>query len=124
MICALRPSRRKMCAKLFITVVVPAPDDPVTATMGCLVDIRCLENSRFGAQSRSQQRFWTEHRALVEQRRAIGTVRAAGVLGVVPLDAFDFITRAQYQGDALMKYLGCALEQPLVSRRSAASGLL
>ncbi len=38
MICALMPSRRKMCAKLFMTVVVPAPEDPVTAIMGCLMD--------------------------------------------------------------------------------------
>ena len=35
----LEPSRRKMCAKLFITVVVPAPDEPVTAMMGWRVDM-------------------------------------------------------------------------------------
>jgi len=34
MTCAVIFSRRKMWAKLFITVVVPAPDEPVTAMMG------------------------------------------------------------------------------------------
>jgi hypothetical protein len=29
-----------MCAKLFITVVVPAPEEPVTAMTGCLIDMR------------------------------------------------------------------------------------
>src|SRR5262245_8827992 len=38
--CALMPSRRKMWAKLCITVVVPAPLDPVTAMIGCLTDMR------------------------------------------------------------------------------------
>jgi hypothetical protein len=33
-------SRLKICVKLFMTVVVPAPLDPVTATIGCLTDMR------------------------------------------------------------------------------------
>ena len=36
---ALMPSRRKMCANAFITVVVPAPEEPVTAMTGCLMDM-------------------------------------------------------------------------------------
>jgi len=28
-----------MCAKLFMTVVVPAPEEPVTAIIGCLIDM-------------------------------------------------------------------------------------
>ena len=36
---ALMPSRRKMCANAFITVVVPAPEEPVTAMTGCLIDM-------------------------------------------------------------------------------------
>jgi len=32
-------SRRKMWAKLFITVEVPAPEEPVTAIIGCLTDM-------------------------------------------------------------------------------------
>jgi hypothetical protein len=31
-----------MCAKLFMTVLVPAPEEPVTAMTGCLVDISVL----------------------------------------------------------------------------------
>jgi hypothetical protein len=35
-----------MWAKLFITVVVPAPDEPVTAMMGCLRDMVLLQERR------------------------------------------------------------------------------
>src|ERR1700687_3233128 len=102
MICALIPSRRKMCAKLFITVVVPAPDDPVTAMMGCLMDIAFFSYG-FRVQSRSKTRLGPEHRALVEQRRTVRTVRATGMLGVIAFDAFDFVAGAQDQRNALMQ---------------------
>ena len=36
---ALSFSRRKTCWKVRITVVVPAPDEPVIAMMGCLADM-------------------------------------------------------------------------------------
>jgi hypothetical protein len=32
-------SRLKICVKLFMTVVVPAPLEPVTAMIGCLTDM-------------------------------------------------------------------------------------
>ncbi|GAB6850384.1 hypothetical protein JCM10599A_41880 [Paraburkholderia kururiensis] len=44
-------SRLKIWAKLFITVVVPAPLEPVTAMMGCLTDMGLSPDSsviRFG----------------------------------------------------------------------------
>ena len=28
-----------MCSKAFLTVLVPAPDEPVTAMMGCFLDM-------------------------------------------------------------------------------------
>jgi hypothetical protein len=36
---ASTPSRRKMCSKVRVTEVVPAPDEPVIAMMGCLADM-------------------------------------------------------------------------------------
>src|ERR1700736_2748349 len=111
MTCALRPSRRKMCAKLFITVVVPAPDDPVTAMMGCWTDI-------------SKPRLGPKHRTLVEERRDIGTVRAAGVLGVIAFQALDLVAGAQNQGNALMQRFRHEVEQAFASGRGAAAGLL
>src|ERR1700678_1188546 len=114
MTCALMPSRRKMCAKLFMTVVVPAPDDPVTAMMGCLMDMSCF---------RSEPRFAAEHRALVEKRRAVRMVHSAGVLGVIALDTVDFVAGTQNQRDALMQRFGDDVEQTLASGRGAAAGL-
>ncbi len=32
-------SRSKMCWNATLTVVVPAPDEPVTATTGCFLDM-------------------------------------------------------------------------------------
>src|ERR1700730_16740288 len=111
MICALMPSRRKMCAKLFITVVVPAPDDPVTAMMGCLADM-------------SKPRLGSEHRAFVEQRRDVRTVDAAGVLGVIAFDTFDFVVGTEDQRDALMERVRHHVEQAVASGGGAAARLL
>ena len=38
-------SRRKICWKVRMTEVVPAPDEPVMTTTGCLVDIALLSCS-------------------------------------------------------------------------------
>ena len=35
-------SRRKIWSKMFLTDVVPAPDEPVMAMIGCLADMRRL----------------------------------------------------------------------------------
>ena len=35
-------SRRKICSKMRLTEVVPAPDDPVMVMMGCLADMMLL----------------------------------------------------------------------------------
>ena len=32
-------SRRKICSKMRLTEVVPAPDDPVMVMMGCFADM-------------------------------------------------------------------------------------
>ena len=41
------PSRVKMCSKARFTVVVPAPDEPVTATTGCCLDMLSPLHSDF-----------------------------------------------------------------------------
>ena len=38
------PSRRKIWSKVCLTVVVPAPDEPVTEMIGCFVLIDRLRN--------------------------------------------------------------------------------
>src|SRR3977135_3455779 len=111
MICALMASRRKICAKLFITVVVPAPDDPVTAMMGCWVDI-------------SKPRLGSKHRALVEERRDKRTVRAADMLSVIAFDTLDFVAGAQNQRNALVQRFRHEVEQAFASGRGPAAGLL
>src|SRR5689334_17950640 len=105
MTCALMPSRRKMCAKLCMTVVVPAPEEPVTAMTGCFTDMSGFLQpppGRAGARG-SRQRLGPEQRALVEERRDVRPVRAVQVLGVVALDALDLVARAEDERHALMK---------------------
>jgi len=102
-------SRRKMCAKLFITVEVPAPEDPVTAMTGCLA---------------LTARLRLNIEPLVEQRRAIGTIRAAGVLGMIAFDALHLMVRAQDQRNTLVQGFRHDLEQALPSRSGETAGLL
>src|ERR1700710_321727 len=87
MSCASIFSRRKMFTKLDITVVVPAPEEPVTAMTGC-----CVDMARF---SSSGARFGTKQRALVEQRRDERFVLAFVEFAVIAFDAFDFAARTE-----------------------------
>src|SRR5437588_8507154 len=105
MTCALMPSRRKMCAKLCITVVVPAPEEPVTAMIGCITDMSgFLEPTPGRASARgSRQRLGPQQRALVEERRDVRPVRAALVLGVVAVDALNLVARAEDKRHALKR---------------------
>src|SRR5207248_1063586 len=126
MTCALMPSRRKMCAKLCITVVVPAPEEPVTAMIGCFTDMSGLPEptpGRAGARG-SRQRLGPEERALVEERRDIRPVRAAQVLGVVALDALHLVARAEDQRHALVEREQIHLHEALAAGRRATPGLL
>ena len=59
------PSRRKMCLKLLITVVVPAPEEPVMATIGCFTDM-----------SSSALVLVLEQRPLFEEGGTVGLVLA------------------------------------------------
>src|SRR5207244_5153521 len=105
MTCALMPSRRKMCAKLCITVVVPAPEEPVTAMIGCFTDTSGFLAPTPGRASArgSRQRLGPEERPLVEERRDVRPVRAGLVLGVVALAVVELVARAEDQRHALIK---------------------
>jgi hypothetical protein len=39
MVAALAPTRRKICSRAALTAPIPAPDEPVTAMIGCFFDI-------------------------------------------------------------------------------------
>src|SRR5437879_13784585 len=125
MTCALMPSRRKMCAKLCITVVVPAPEEPVTAMIGCFTDMwGFLEPTPGRASARgSRQRLGPEQRALVEGRRDVRPVRAALALRVVAIDALHLVARAEGQRHALMKGARIQPHEGLGAGRRASSGL-
>src|SRR5437764_12850361 len=121
MTCALMPSRRKMCAKLCITVVVPAPEEPVTAMIGCFTDMSGLLEptpGRSGARD-SRQRLGPEERALVEERRDVRPVRAAPVLGLLALDALHLVARPEGQRPALVDGVRLHLPDPLCRGRRA-----
>src|SRR2546423_9718724 len=98
-----------MCWKLFITVVVPAPDEPVTAMMGCRWDMAAASDLR-GA----------EYGALVEQRRDVGLVGPGVVVQVIALDALDFFVGAQDRRRALLDFLRDDVEQRTASGPGAA----
>src|ERR1700757_835510 len=106
------PSRRKMCAKLCMTVVVPAPEEPVTAMIGCFTDMAAPAPQAPGRSARSQRRLGPEQRALVEERRDVWPVCAAVVFGVVALDALDLVARSEYQRHSLMQGLRVHFHQP------------
>src|SRR5687767_3720831 len=98
----------KMPLNAFITVVVPAPEEPVTAMMGCLVDMGGPSQERLQARRPRLSRLKAllqralvamgagvpVQRALLEQRRLVGLVGAGVELLVVALDALDLVARA------------------------------
>src|SRR5262245_46520411 len=84
-------SRRKICSKMRLTEVVPAPEEPVIEMMGCLADMRLSPSSR------------PEEAAIAEQRRTLAD-RARS--GMVARDAFDFLRRSEDERRALVQVLG------------------
>src|SRR5512141_578359 len=143
MMAALSFSRRKMCWNVRVTEVVPAPDEPVIAMTGCFTD---MNFSPFGAQYAARGYFSPhspksgavsknpgrppvqcrprlmlyEQRALVEQRRGIGLVRALVVFGMIARYALHFLPRAEYHRHALVQALRCRFEHARAPGRSRA----
>src|SRR6186713_2700224 len=104
-------SRRKICSKVRMTEVVPAPEEPVTAMMGCLADM--LLSLLLGRGF--------EQAACTEQRRVIFEVV---VIAVVALDPFDFIACTEYKSDPLMGRLRLYFENRLVAGTGPPARLL
>src|SRR5512137_852276 len=123
--CALMPSRRKMCWKLCITVLVPAPDDPVTAMIGCFLDNGVLPRCALlcGAAA-SGPRFRPVQGPLVEERRDVRLVGALVVLAVVALDAVDLVLRPEHEADALVQLLRLHFQHRRPPRARAPARLL
>src|SRR5271156_4880833 len=107
-------SRRKIELNVRVTDVVPAPEEPVTAMMGCLADMI----GPLGPFTLD------EKRALLEQRRAVDAVQPLVVLQMIALDALDLRAAAENQRDALMQLVRYAVENPAASPRGGAARLL
>src|SRR5688572_28894044 len=100
---AVTRSRRKICSNVRMTDVVPAPDEPVTAMMGCVADMAAPPRLRGTPQDVTR----------AEQGRFVfETV----VLAVVALDAFDFRARAEHEADALLQAIGLDRENGFAAR--------
>src|SRR6185312_9342476 len=111
MIAALTCSRRNMFENVRVTEVVPAPEEPVMAMIGCSSDIVVL----------LQSRCCTEQAAHGEQR-LFAVARVA--FEVITLDALDFRARAEYETDLLVQRVGSHVEHAFVARARASAGLL
>src|SRR5579863_10440050 len=94
-------SRRKICSKVLLTEVVPAPEEPVIAMIGWRTDIGASPRSDvLGKEaSRGEQRH-------VELEFV--------VVAVIPLDALDLRARAEDEADALVQALGDHIEDRAV----------
>src|SRR6185312_7197070 len=104
-------SRRKIWSNVRMTEVVPAPDEPVTAMMGCVADMAAPPRLRGTPQNV----------AGAEQRRFVfETV----VLAVVALDALDFRARAEHEADALLQTFRFDRQHRFAARARASARLL
>src|SRR3954464_1653297 len=100
------PARRKIWSKVCLTVVVPAPEEPVTEMMGCRADIASCSPSG------------PEQAAVPKEGRALAVPRAAGaVVG----NALDLFAVAEDERHALVQRLGLEVEdaRPAVGRGPA-----
>ena len=84
------PSRRKIWSKVNLTVLVPAPEEPMTEMMGCLMDIYF---------SSVTTQTWNRPRSPNN-----GDWRALKLrIGIIGGDARDFFGRAEDQRRALVQ---------------------
>ncbi len=94
-----------------MTEVVPAPEEPVTAMMGCVADMAAPPRLRGTSQDVAR----------AEQRRFEFEIV---VLAVVALDALDFRARAEHEADALMQALRLDRRAGFAARAGASTRLL
>src|SRR5262245_26965939 len=111
---ALIFSRRKICSKVRVTEVVPAPDEPVHAMTGCLADMLVLRRP-------GSVHFRLEQTPRVEERRAVAALRT---LAVITLDQLDFQACAEHDGDPLITRLRLNGEHTLRACARGTAGLL
>src|SRR5581483_2653158 len=104
-------SRRKMCSKVRMTEVVPAPEEPVTAMMGWRADMSISALSDPGG----------EQAACAEERRL---ELEFVVIAVIALDSFDLVTRTEHEADALVGRLRLDFENWSLPRARPAASLL
>src|SRR5271166_5653314 len=101
-----------------ITDVVPAPEEPVTETIGCLRDMLPLSSRwtrGFLAGGRAEQPANSVKREVLS-----GLI----VLTMVFLDALDLLGRTKHERDALVQTVGNYVEHSLPSGARQATGLL
>src|SRR5688572_23412277 len=108
---AFTPSRRKICANVRMTDVVPAPDEPVIEMIGCLRDIPLPFSAGCGAE---QATFAVERRI----------VRVVVVLLVVALDQLYLVGRPEDERDALVQCVRQDVEDSLPPGARHSPGLL
>src|ERR1700722_3546177 len=104
-------SRRKIQLNVRVPDVVPAPEEPVTAMMGCLADMI----GPLGPFTLD------EERALLEQRRAVDAVQPLVVLQMIALNALDLRAASENQRDALVQFVGYAIEDATAAPRGRAA---
>src|SRR5579862_7426065 len=107
MTAARTSSRRKMFWNVWVTDVVPAPDEPVIAMMGWRSD--------------TSSPSVAEQAALGEQRVAR---LACQRFVVIALDALDLVARAEDQAHALVQRRRLHAQRRLAPGARAAAGLL
>src|SRR3954452_8944815 len=96
------PSRRKMCWKVRVTEVVPAPDEPVMAiTGGCAVMTR-LQSERSSEERTGVEQGGVEDRLGPVEPGLDGTV----VVRVVGLEALDLLTGTERKRGPFVKPRG------------------
>src|SRR5208283_4022245 len=101
-----------------ITDVVPAPEEPLTETIGCLRDMLPLSSRwtrGFLAGGRAEQPANSVKREVLS-----GLI----VLTMVFLDALDLLGRTKHERDALVQTVGNYVEHSLPSGARRATGLL
>src|SRR5271166_824608 len=101
-------SRRKIWSNVRLTDVVPAPEEPVIAMMGCLIDI---------VSKSGLNRSTTEQAAPGEQRRR----RGVAPLSVIAGDALDLVLRAEDQRRSCVEGSGRLVQDAMkpIDRRAA-----
>src|SRR5260221_14067578 len=108
-------SRRKIQLNVRVTEVVPAPEEPVTAIMGCFADMVASREVCLGLN---------EQGALFEQGRGVDPVESLIVFVVILFDTLDLRLAAENERNALMQLRGLQIQNSSPAGRCRAAGLL